>query len=86
MKTVYKYSFTITDYQKIKMPVGAKILMVTLQNEIPCLWALVDTDMSKSEKYIRIVGTGHPIEDNAIYIGSFLMHHERLVFHVFEID
>ena len=85
MKKVYKYPLIIEDYQKVKMPLAGKILTVALQEEIPCIWALVDSDQKEVERIIRIAGTGHPMNDYAVYIGTFLMLKDRLVFHVFEV-
>lgn len=86
MKTIYKYPLEITDYQDVTMPEGAQILCVKLQKGTLCLWALVDPTEKLILRKIRIAGTGHPIQgNNIVYIGTFLMNNDSLVFHVFEI-
>lgn len=88
MKTVYKYQLTITNRQTVVMPgaKSAKLLSVQMQNNIVCLWALVNTDLPNEKIQISIVGTGHPIEhDNVQYIDTFQMVARGLVFHVFKI-
>lgn len=70
------------------MPVGAQILCVQVQDETPCLWALVDTEAKKSERYIETFGTGHPVNEGTgvsrFYVGSYQLEGGKLVFHVFE--
>ena len=62
-KVIYKYKLEITDYQKIYLPIGSKILSVANQRESLCLWALVDPDGNFGEHlhHIEIIGTGNPI-------------------------
>lgn len=89
MKTIYKYPLEAEDWQAIKMPRGAEILAVQTQGETPCLWALVDTENDSEERYLRVIGTGHPIssEDKYLrFIGTFQLMGGSLVFHVFEVE
>lgn len=44
MRVIYKYPLSLTNSQEIVMPVDAQILTAQLQNNMPCLWALIDTD------------------------------------------
>ncbi|MGH7901606.1 MAG: DUF7352 domain-containing protein [Thermodesulfobacteriota bacterium] len=87
-KKIYKYQLEITDNQIIKMPVGAKILTVDTQgDDNVCLWALVDPNMEYKDRKIRIIGTGHPIEDweKLEYIGTAQQLSGGLIWHVFEV-
>lgn len=86
--TIWKYRLTTTDTQYAEMPKGAKILAVQMQNEVPCLWALVDPDQPKMKVKIAIFGTGHPIDERwgLKYIGTYQLNGGLLVFHVFEMD
>lgn len=86
MKTIYKYQLIIDDIQVVKMPYGSVILTVALQENIPCIWALVDTDNPQVDRIIKMVGTGHQVDWNAVYIGTFLTLQDRIVFHVFEVS
>lgn len=88
-KSIYKYQLKVTDTQKIELPVGAEILTVQIQNETPCLWALVDPNgIEKETRIIEVFGTGHPISyDMGMsrkYVSSFQLRGSQLVFHVFE--
>lgn len=85
MNKIYKYPLMITDEQFISMPTNAKILTVQTQKGIPCIWALVNTNFPEKLYKIRIIGTGHPIEESFAgeYISTFQMIDEGLVFHVF---
>lgn len=85
MKTIYKYPLEIIDYQSIEIPLGSEILTVQIQNEIPCIWAIVNPDFIKIKYTFRIFGTGNPIEDDfkGSYIGTYQSQGGKLVFHVF---
>lgn len=87
MKTVYKYKLMIDDLQSVNLPKGAKPLCVKVQNNVPCLWALVDPNETEVEPIgIRIAGTGHPInEDVKDYLGTAIMYDGNLVFHFFTV-
>ncbi len=88
MKTIYKYPLKVEGYQEVEMPVGAQILCVQTQNETPCLWAKVNTEIGNRAKRIVTIGTGHPITDNPLYdleyIGTYQKLAGVLVFHVYE--
>lgn len=86
MITIYKYKIQVVDDQTISIPLGAKLLTVQVQNGIPCLWALVDTEQKHEDVFIEIVGTGNPVTgtDSREYISTFQLHGGRLVFHVFK--
>lgn len=86
MLTIYKYSLEITDRQVLEMPTNSEILTVQLQREVPCLWAVVDTDEKVKEKrIIRIIGTGNIVPKCYLdYIGTFQMVGGDLIWHVFE--
>jgi len=89
-KTIYKYTLEVTDEQDIEMPLNSTILTIQVQNNIPCLWAIVDPNETEVRvKRVMIFGTGHPIDDdilkfNLSYIYTFQLKEESLVFHAFE--
>lgn len=85
MKTVYKYLLNFPDGGEVLMPAGAQILRVELQNNTPCLWALVDSKAETWVRKFRFFGTGEPIPEDVVpsrYIGTIFFHF--LVFHIFE--
>lgn len=47
MQRIYKYPIETVDQQQVKMPDGAQILTVQVQNGKPCLWAMVDPDVAE---------------------------------------
>jgi hypothetical protein len=86
-KTIWKYELKIDDLQNVIMPIGAEILSVQMQNETPCLWALVNPDEKDTDaRYIETFGTGHPVAydmgGTREFIGTYQT--RGLVFHVFE--
>lgn len=88
-KTIYKYPLAVTDFQEVKLKIGAEILTVQNQGENACMWALVNPNEKETEtRNIEIFGTGHLIGyDMGIsrkYISTFQMHGGQLVFHAFE--
>lgn len=88
-RTIWKYKLEVNDDQQISMPKDAKILTVQSQNEMPCLWALVNPYETEEElRYIEMYGTGSSVECNAgterEYISTFQMMGGEIVFHVFE--
>ena len=86
--TIWKFPFDITDNQEIEMPNGARIIKIDVQNNQPCLWAIVDpTKQYDTEpRVIRVYGTGHHVFvlDKLDYLDSFQLLGGQLVFHVFE--
>lgn len=82
MNTVYKYPIQRGDSQWVAMPHGAKPLHVGLDpNGILCLWALVEESKPMQDRRVYVVGTGHPINFNAHYVGS--VNDGPYVWHVF---
>ena len=85
MKTIWKFDVPIQDDFSILMPDGAKILKLDLQFGEPKIWALVDPDNEKKERFFIGRGTGHPMnETNICYVGTVVMTEGRFVFHLFE--
>lgn len=85
MRTIYKYPLRIVDEQTVRMPIGAELLSVQMQNGLPCLWATVDPDLGERSRRILIRGTGHPLTgQEGRHISTFQMQGGALVFHAFE--
>lgn len=83
-KTVWKVE--ITPGATVELPAGFQILTVQTQNNVPCLWAIVDADKSQKEVvHLNIYGTGHLMPDEpGRYVGTFQIDDGMFVFHVFE--
>lgn len=80
---VWKWSLRVASLQSLPIPKNAEILTVQLQDNIPCLWALVDETAPIEYRSFAIYGTGEPISNPGKYIGTFQL--GALVFHVFEL-
>ena len=88
MKKIFKYQIDTTDEQSIEMPDSAEILTVQTQNNIPFIWAIINTESPKAKFTLRIFGTGHliPNDFNGKYIGTYQLDFGGiLVFHVFQL-
>lgn len=83
---IYKYPITQPKgLISIEMPAGAEVLTVQVQNEVPCIWALVGPDAPPTMRGFRMYGTGHEIDhENMPYVGTFQLVGGSLVFHLFE--
>lgn len=83
---VYKYPLAIEDRLTIRMPYGAQLLHVEVQDQTPCLWALVDPSRALECRNFRMAGTCHEITEKVEHVGSFLICGDAMVFHLFEVQ
>ena len=58
---IYKYPLEVTDRQEVRLPEGAMIVHVGVQNGFVCLWALVDPDAWNENRTFWVIGTGNPM-------------------------
>lgn len=80
MKQIWKYD---VDEGSIRMPIGAKILSLQLQNNRPKMWAVVDPNAGTEMRTFEIVGTGIDFDDTDFtFIGTFQVN--PFVWHLFE--
>jgi hypothetical protein len=88
MITVHKFQFKIADEFTIEMPRSAELLHVALQHDVPCVWALVNTDAPMTKRKFRLAGTGHPLGVRTyqdVHVGSFFQADGLLVWHLFDL-
>ncbi len=87
-KTIWKFPLIVTTWQNITMPIGAEILTVQIQNEEPCLWALVNPKAETESRRIGMFGTGtsvsYDMRASRKYISTLQMKNGLFVLHVFE--
>ncbi len=89
MRVVYKYPLDIASTVTRKMPEGAEVLHVGMQDEGLMLWALAKAPSehawANETRTFRVYGTGHPIPDDVLaqYLGS--VKDGPFIWHVFEI-
>lgn len=87
MKVIYKYKvpgsntkFTMT------LPVGAEVLTVQKQGLDINMWVLQIAGPAKlEERNFRVIGTGHPFDENLKYVGTVQELEGALVWHYFEV-
>lgn len=74
MRTIFKYPIEITNRQIITSPLCSEIRHVGLDpSGQPCMWAEADFDLPPDPWTLYIIGTGHPIPNEATrHIGSFV--------------
>lgn len=85
MRTMWKYALNMTDDQVVMMPRGASVLSFQIQNEVPTIWSLVDSDQPTVSRRVIIVGTGHDASDTngMFYVGTAQFGGGSLVLHLF---
>lgn len=81
---IYKYPLNVVEHQILLMPLEAKILHINVQNDVICIWALVNEKNKNEEVEIEIIGTGQTMDPLIIreYIGTVFM--GGFVWHVFK--
>lgn len=87
MKVIYKYKLGFSSQSVVMMPKDSKILDIQIQDNIICLWAIVDPKKELKGRVFQIYGTGHELISglkNKKYIttvqcGSY-------VWHIFELN
>lgn len=89
---VYKYAIPSADRFTLDLPFEAQILHVGTQpvgtqGARPYLWALVNPTAPVGPVHFLLRGTGHDIETvgDLTYRGTFTLHYDALVFHLFEV-
>ena len=85
MSAVWKVPLQMEGQQLIKMPVGAELLTVQVQNDQPQIWARVDPTAPVADRRIIMVGTGHQFtDDDHKYVGTFQLMGGGFIGHVFD--
>ena len=87
MKTILEFPIKVIESQTIAMPKDAAIVFVGVQNDTPCVLAIVHTGRQLETRTFEIYGTGQRMledteQEGRMYIGTFQMF--PLVWHLFE--
>lgn len=84
---IYKYQLEIADFQEIRMPRGAEILHVGLQNDALNIWAMVNDDAETHPRWFEIIGTGQRMPERKDYDRKFIATSvgKFFVWHLFEL-
>jgi hypothetical protein len=82
MKAIYKYPVPLSTEKPTRMPRGAQFLSLQMQNDIPCIWAIVDLSQPNEERPLYWI-TGQPMPQGFHnYVGTIQT--GPYVFHLFE--
>lgn len=83
MKAIYKFPVKTA----ILMPVGARILALQVQHNVPMLWAICDTSAQTEPRLFNVRGTGFEFDaaDEGAYIGTWQESGGSFVRHLFEV-
>ena len=82
MRTVWKFTLELVDYQVVAMPDGARIIHCADQMGALCIWAEVDTDAPMVSRTVAVVGTGHRLVGGH-HVGSVMQREGLLVWHIY---
>lgn len=82
---MYKYQFEFAKEVDIEIPDGPTMLSVQLQNGVPCMWAMVNTENKPKVYKLACYWTGEEITnaDQLRFIDT-VQAADNLVWHVFE--
>jgi hypothetical protein len=78
-KHIFKYPANL----ETRLPKGAKILTIQIQNGTIFLWAEVELDKETEPRPIQIVGTGMIVPDKRVYIST--VQDGPFVWHLYEL-
>lgn len=84
MKSIWKWGLSLGT-NTVQMPEGTTILSFGNQLEKPTIWGEVDVDQEREDRVFVIVGTGHEIPDNGLYLGTAQFMEGALVWHLYEL-
>lgn len=70
MRKVWKFELNIGP-TTLEMPIEAEVVYVDIQAGVPTLWALVDPELPTGIRRFCVRGTGHPILEGEVYVGTW---------------
>lgn len=84
MKVIHKYQL-LNETHSINVPEGAEILSVQTQNNVPCIWMLINPKETMFDiRTFFMVGTGNCFNQDGKYIGTCQLDRGSCVMHIFE--
>ena len=85
--TVWKFELAVASACEVLIPKGWRPLAVQMQDETPCLWALVDPAAESEPVGIVCYGTGHPVmnAEQLDYLGTIQIAGGEFIFHYFAV-
>ena len=86
-KMIWKFPLNKVSDTEISMPIGAELLTIQTQNDIPILWALVDdidtTEIVMIEAFYTGEGVGYDMGTSREYINTIQLNN-GIVIHYFK--
>ena len=85
MRLIYKYQLRGAGSGPIQMPKGAEVLCAREQQNMPCVWAVVDPHAETEQRLFLAAETGKiSIPEDSRYLGTCLLDGGAYVLHIFE--
>ena len=83
---IHKFPIQATTQHILTDP-SARFIHMAMQRGVPCVWAIVDTDVPIAEIVLEVFGTGHDGLDPArhAYIGTWQDEPQLHVWHLFKV-
>lgn len=78
VRTIHKFPIG----QPIEAPADAKVVLIGAQGNRVCVWLEIETTKPTARRLFSMYGTGHPIPDSAVHVGSF--QDGSFVWHIYE--
>jgi hypothetical protein len=85
---VAKYPLqSLTDVAVVAMASTARVIRLSIEKDVPHLWAIIHTDDTAVLRAFKMIPTGFEIPDGSRYVDSLTMRRggEHFAFHFFEI-
>ena len=85
-RAMYRYMIPVDDRPHIETLTGDPVAVAaTADSRGVEFWAEYDEQFGKSDRAFQVFGTGHPIPDGAVWVGTCPRTDLGLVWHLFEI-
>lgn len=89
MRTIWKWSVPITSGSFVhRIPKGARLLSVQIQDKLPYMWFTVETDSLREDRKFFLVESGEEIPQDLFivsdYLGTINLSNGEYVLHLFE--
>ena len=69
MKTIWKYS--LPDWENdILVPRNSFVSHFAIQNGVPTVWVMINSEGEEEMRHFRVVGTGHQIQKDEYNCGT----------------
>lgn len=91
MKAIWKYQLFNGSLMQglrcqIDLPLRATVVRIAMQEEVPCVWVLADTELPTELRRFGVFATGEPLEEvQGYYLGAYEELGGKLIWHLFEI-